>query len=58
MAPIRLTARLSLFEQLDDSGVGAGSDHAVDLGDQLLQLRAVALREAARDDQLLVLALA
>ena len=56
--PDRLAAGARVVEQLGDRGVGAGADHAVDLGDQRLQLIAEALRETARDDQLLSRALA
>ena len=49
---------LDVGEHLGDAGVRAGSDDAVNLGDQALQLRAVTLRQAARDDQLLTGALA
>ena len=41
-------------EYLDDARVGARAYDAVDLGDERLQLLAIALRETSRDDQLLV----
>ena len=47
------SAGLRVFEQLDDPGVRAGADDAVDLRDQRLQFGAEALREAAGHDQLL-----
>src|SRR5579863_94253 len=58
MKPDRSSARLDVFEQLDDARIRAGPDHAVDLRNQALQLGAVALREAAGDDQLLTATLA
>ncbi len=54
----RTAAGLDVGEKLDDAGVGAGADDAVDLGNQALQLLAVALRQASGDDELLAAALA
>ncbi len=56
--PYRPLARARVVEQLDDRGVRAGADDAVDLGNQRLQLFAEALRETAGDDELLTRALA
>ena len=50
--PARASSRTSTI-----AAVGTGPDDAVDLGDQRAQLLAVALREAAGDDQLLAGAL-
>jgi hypothetical protein len=57
MKPDGLSARLDVFEQLDDTGVSSRPDHAVDLRNQTLQLGTVSLREATGDDQLLTASL-
>src|SRR5271154_1355131 len=47
-----------IFEKFNNTGVCAGADDAVDLGDERLQLFAETLRETTRDDELLIRPLA
>ncbi len=51
--PHRLFAGLHVVEQLYDARIRARSYDAVDLGNERLQLLAVPLREASRNDELL-----